>query len=361
MGRKTQTYPAGSDSDEALAPPKRSRRSSGRATVGDVAKLARVAAITVSRYVANKTQVSEELGARIEAAIRELDYVPNRIAQGLAGSSSPIVAAIVPSIVQSIFAETLHVLSSRLQACGYQLLLGNTGFSREQEEQLIRTFLNWSPSAIVVVGHARTPAAQQMLERCSVPVIETWDLDASSRLGQVGFSQFDAARDMARYLHGRAYRRIAYVNNGLADDVRSRVRERGCRKALEELGLETMVTVATGNSPLEAGQTAFLSLMQASPRPDAIFFANDNLACGAILEAQRSGFRVPEDVAIAGFGDFPIAAMLTPSLTTVAPPHYRIGEVCADIVLAHYGRIKSAHLAGGTVDVGYQIVERESA
>ncbi|WP_374402888.1 LacI family DNA-binding transcriptional regulator [Niveibacterium sp.] len=339
---------------------KRRRRGSGRATLGDVARLANAAPITVSRYVANKESVSRELGERIEAAIVKLDYVPNRIAQGLASASSPIVAAIVPSIMHSIFATTLDVLSKRLQAHGYQLLLGNTSYSREQEEALIRTFLHWSPAALVVVGHSRSAAAQALLERCPVPVVETWDLDPSAPLMQVGFSQIDAARDMALHLRNRGYRRIAYVNNGLADDVRSRVRERGCREALDAHGQETIVTIATGESPLQAGRDALVHLLRMSPRPDAIFFANDNLAAGALLEAQRRGLRVPEDVAIAGFGDFPIAAMLTPSLTTIAPPVDVIGEATANLLLARFGHIHPGEMPGSVIDVGYQLLARES-
>jgi LacI family gluconate utilization system Gnt-I transcriptional repressor len=341
-------------------PGKRARRGSGRATLGDVARAAKVAPITVSRYVASKSQVSEELGRRIEAAIRELDYAPNRIAQGLASANSPIVAAIVPGIIQSIFAETLHVLSERLQAYGYQVLLGNTGFSREREEELIRTFLHWSPAALVVVGHARTEAAQTLLESSRVPVIETWDLDPASPLTQVGFSQSLAAREMAEHLYRRGYRSLAYVNNGLADDVRSRVRERSFREALAERGLETIVTVATGDSAFAAGRDAFATLMRARPRPDAIFFANDNLASGALLEAQRQGIRVPDDVALCGFGDFAIAAMFSPALTTVAPPHYRIGEATAELVLAHYGHQPARSAGERLIDVGFELVVRAS-
>ena len=338
----------------------RRRRSSGRVTLNEVAKAAQVSPITASRYLRDPEQVSETLRTRISKAISELGYVPNKIAQGLASAHSPIVVAIVPSIAHSIFAETLHVLSCRLQQHGYQMLLGNSDYSLEQEEQLCRTFLDWSPAALILTGHHHTAQMEKLLQQVSLPVIEIWDLNPEVKRNQVGFSHFQAGFDMTSHLINQGYQLIAYINNNIINDLRGMVRGQGYEAAMHEHGLDPLSVPATGSVALDAGRDAFLHLMSLSPRPDALYFANDNLAAGAILEAMRQGLRIPQDVAIAGFGGFPIADKLLPSLTTLSPNHQRIGEIAADMVLSYYTHEKSGQQPPKIIDVGYELIERES-
>jgi LacI family gluconate utilization system Gnt-I transcriptional repressor len=336
------------------------RRSSGQATLGDVAVRAGVAPITVSRFIRDPRQVSDELRTRIETAVAELEYVPNRIAQGLAGSHSSAVVAIMPSLAHSVFAQTLHVLTQHLQQYGYQILLGNSGYSLAQEEDLLRTFLNWRPAALVLTGHNHTQGTAKLLAQLKVPVIETWDINARSPYFQVGFSHLHAGAAMADYLLDRGYRRVAYVHNCLVEDLRSAERGRGYSRALEKRGERPLIVEARGNTPFEAGGAALCALMRQKRRPDAIFFANDNIATGAVLEAQRQGWRVPDDIAIAGFGGFPIAEQLVPALTTLQPLHQQIGEIAAGIILQHYGQGHGDQVER-RVDVGFEIARRESA
>ncbi len=338
----------------------RRRRSSGRVTLTEVAKAAEVSPITASRYLRDPEQVSEALRTRISKAIDELGYVPNKIAQGLASARSPIVVAIVPSIAHAIFAEMLHVLSCRLQQHGYQMLLGNSDYSLEEEEQLCRTFLDWSPAALILTGHHHTPELEKLLQTINVPVIELWDLNPQVNRNQVGFSHYQASYDMTEHLIKQGYQRIAYINNNIVNDLRGMVRCQGYEAAMQAHSLSPLSVPATGSVALDAGRDAFLHLMSLTPRPDALYFANDNLAAGAILEAMRSGYKIPQDVAIAGFGGFPIADKLLPSLTTLAPDHERIGEIAADMVLAYYNKSETCNKTPKIIDVGYRLIARES-
>lgn len=339
----------------------RSRRSSGRITLADVAAAAQVAPITVSRYVRDPELVSEALRVRVQAAIDALGYVPNKIAQGLASARSSIVVAIVPSIAHSLFAEMLHVLSCRLQQHGYQLLLGNSDYSLDEEEQLCRTFLDWAPAALILMGHHHTPGLESLLNDISVPVIELWDINPKATRDQVGFSHYEASYDMTEHLIQCGYQRIAYVKNNIINDLRGMVRYQGYKTAMLEHGLQPSSVAATGLVAIDAGRDAFLHLMSQPHRPQAIYFANDNLAAGAILEAMRRGYKIPDEIAIAGFGGFPIADKLLPTLTTLAPNHTRMGEIAADLVLGYVQQqsgTKSKHIH--VVDVGYSLIKRES-
>lgn len=339
----------------------RSRRSSGRITLADVAAAAQVAPITVSRYVRDPELVSEALRARVQAAIDALGYVPNKIAQGLASARSSIVVAIVPSIAHSLFAEMLHVLSCRLQQHGYQLLLGNSDYSLDEEEQLCRTFLDWAPAALILTGHHHTPGLESLLNDISVPVIELWDINPTATRDQVGFSHYQASYDMTEHLIQRGYQRIAYIKNNIINDLRGMVRYQGYEAAMLAHGLQPSSIAASGSVALEAGRDAFLHLMAQPQRPQALYFANDNLAAGAILEAMRRGYQIPKDIAMAGFGGFPIADKLLPTLTTLAPDHTRMGEIAADLVLGyvrHQSETKARQVR--TIDVGYRLIERET-
>lgn len=166
--------------------------------------------------------------------------------------------------------------------------------------------------------------------------------------------------DAARYLHGKGYRRIAFVQNSAPGDYSALDRRDGYADTLRALGLQPWMFVPTASAPFEAGKQAMEALMARRERPDAIVFANDNLAAGGLLAGQRAGLRIPQDCAVLGFGDYPFAPMLLPSLTTLKPPAREIGEIAAQRVLQAIG----AQPAEGAVErlnlLQCRVVERES-
>ena len=127
----------------------RFRRNTQRVTMTDVAKLANVSASTVSLYLRRPEEVSEALGRRIHDAIDTLGYVPNLMAGALAAAKTQVIGVVVPSMVNSMFASTVSRMQLALGRCGYQLLLGNSEYSKDQEESLVRTFMSWSPSRVM--------------------------------------------------------------------------------------------------------------------------------------------------------------------------------------------------------------------
>ena len=157
---------------------KRQRRGHGRPTLHDVAAEAGVTRITVSRYLRTPQLLAEETATRVREAIERIGYVPNQQAGQLASGRSRIVAALVPNLGHSVFAETVQGLSEGLAGSGYELMLMPTGYSLAREEQQLRSLLGWSPSALVVTGRKHTAGALQMLreaQAAGVPVVEIWD------------------------------------------------------------------------------------------------------------------------------------------------------------------------------------------
>jgi len=324
----------------------------------DVARAARVSAITVSRTLLTPEKVAPDTRLRVESAIRKLRYVPNLAAGTLASSRSRIVAVIVPNMANSVFAETLQGMSDILRKADYHLLTGNSGYSLAEEESLVMTFLARRPDGIVLTGYTHTQHAVQMIRAARIPVIEMWNLTKRPLDTIVGFSNFEAARAMTLYLGNAGYRRIGYIGGLTHDNDRTQMREAGYRAALRELNLpldtDGMLSVPF---EYEAGAEALTELLRRKPDVDAVFAAGDILAVGVLLECIRRGWRVPKRLAVGGFDDAKISSRIVPPLTTVRVPRYEIGRTVGQVLLQ---RISGAKASDHVIDLGFQIVERGS-
>lgn len=339
----------------------RKRRGAGRVTLNTVAQQAGVSAITVSRYFNQPEQVSPERRERIAAVVAQLGYVPNLVAGGLASARGKIVGMVIPNISGPIFANTIQGFSDTLSRHGYQLLLASSYFSVEQEESAVRAFLGWSPAALVLTSHFHSAGTEKMIAAADIPVIETWDYQPARAPIQIGFSHVEVGVTAARYLHKKGYRRIAFVLNSNPGDFSALERRDGYLNGVHELGLEPWVyTPQEGLAPFEAGKQAMQTLMQAPAPPDAIIFANDNLAAGGLLAGQRAGLKIPQACAVLGFGDYPFAEMLLPSLSTLKPPALEIGVLAATRVLESLGILPLEDDVQRLNLLECQVIERES-
>ncbi|GGY23277.1 LacI family DNA-binding transcriptional regulator [Pseudoduganella albidiflava] len=342
----------------------RKRRGSGRATIHDVAKLAGVGSITVSRYLKKNGYVSEELGARIDAAVAQLNYVPNLAAGGLSSAHNKVVGMVVPNISGPIFASTIQGFNDTLTRHGYQLLLASSYFSAEQEENAVRAFLGWSPAALAVVGRFHSRGTEALLAAAGIPVVETWDYAPRRKPIQVGYSNREVGVQAARHLLAKGYRRIAFVQNSVAGDLSALDRRDGYAATLEEHGLEPWTYAPTEEAPFDAGRQALEALTRSRrggrKAADAIIFANDNLAAGALLASQRAGLQVPQRCALMGFGDYAFSPLLLPSLTTIRPPGREIGEIAAQRILQALGELPAEPKPARLNLLECALIERES-
>jgi LacI family gluconate utilization system Gnt-I transcriptional repressor len=331
---------------------------SRRVTLSDVAARANVSEVTVSRVFRRPEMVSAELRQRVDEAVRALAYVPNQIASALASSRTGQIGVIVPSLTNGVFNDYLRALHEVFVPAGYQVLVVNSHYMAGREEKAILTMLGQFPEAIILAGVDQTPLARGALAQAGIPVVQTMELTDDPIDVNIGLSQRDAGYAAARYLLGLGHRRVGHISAPL--DSRSRKRIEGYRQAVREAGAADLIVAVDEPSSVPLGGRLLVEFLERWPTATAVFCSNDNLALGALFECQRRGIRVPRDLSIVGFNDLEVAACAYPALTTVATPRFDMARRAAEHVL---DRIRLGHASPRvrTIDLGFTIVERESA
>jgi LacI family transcriptional regulator, gluconate utilization system Gnt-I transcriptional repressor len=332
--------------------------------MADVARLAGVSKMTVSRVLAGHS-VALATRERVQQAIDQLGYVADAAAGALSSGRSEFVAVLVPSLASSNFSDTVRGLSASLEPHGLQLLIGDTDYDLEREERLVRSMLRHQPRCIALTGSRHTAATRTLLGRSGVPVVEMWDAPSDPIDAAVGFSNVNAAREMVRYLADKGYARIGFIGGASELDRRGLDRLKGFRAQMKALGLDDTRIIRLGESPvtMSHGGPAMAALLEAWPDTQAVMCVSDMSAFGAIMECHRRGLSVPEDIAVAGFGNFEVSACCTPSITTVSVDAYGIGVRTGSTLLAALQDREQGvdRKVGKRLRVAYQVVPRESA
>jgi LacI family gluconate utilization system Gnt-I transcriptional repressor len=328
------------------------------ARMEDVARLAGVTKMTVSRALRDPGRVTPATRARIEQAMADIGFVPNRNAGSLTLGTTRIIAALIPTIHHAVFAATVQGMADAMRPQGYHLLLGDTRHAREEETALIDAFLSRRPDGLILTGVRRPPESRRRLERAGLPIVETWDLSTSPIDMLVGFSNRRAGYAMTRHLLDCGYRRIAFINGQRQNNERVQRREAGYVQAMREAGLAHRVETLSGNSVhVSDGRDALRHILDDRPDTDAIFCTNDIFAIGALTECRRRGISVPDQFGVAGFHDLEGGAAIQPALTTVRVPAYRIGWEAAGLIL---GRLSGMITTAPKIELPFEIVIRES-
>jgi len=332
-------------------------RATGRVTLADVASVADVSPITVSRALRGERAVDPGLVERVKAAADRLGYVPDPAARALASRHSTHVALLIPMLSNALFVDLLEGVQRTLRAAGYQTLIGVTHYDVAEEEQLLREQLLHRPAGLLVTGMERSEATRALIRSSGVPCVHLMETSTAPGVHSVGFSQADAAAALTRHLLQRGRRRIAFAAAQL--DARTMQRLDGWRREMRGAGLHAprLEWLNPAPSSLALGAAMFEQIVAQSPPVDAIFFCNDDLAQGALLAALQLGIEVPQRVAVAGFNDLTGSDQMLPPLTTVRTPRSQIGVAAAGMLLA---LMRGEVLPADCIDLGYELVVRQS-
>lgn len=336
-------------------PERNHSRATGSVTLVHVAKLAGVSPITVSRAVNQPDKVAPKTLDKVQKAIELTGYVPNLLAGGLASRRSRLIAAIVPFIANSVYAETIKFFSEKIRDAGYQVLLGESGYGEEQEESLVSTILRSRPDGVFLTGINHSPQTKRLLMAANIPVVETWDITPTPLDVVIGFSHQSIGRAVAEYLVARKYERIGILTG---DDHRAQLRQQAFVTTLEENG-RTGVSTSTVPVPTSflLGRVGMARLLDGGFIDGAVFCSSDTLAQGALAEIQSRGLEIPGQIALVGFGDQSYAAYTVPPLTTIKFDRALIGQKAAEALLA---RFHGDPFEQKIIDVGFELIERQT-
>ncbi|GAC1036398.1 LacI family DNA-binding transcriptional regulator [Pseudomonas sp. No.117] len=341
-------------SSDRNAQPWRSRADGKPPTLKDVARLAGVSPITVSRTLNQPEIVRPALREKVFRAVRESGYQPAMLTTGGTPQESRLIAVLVPTIVNSIFADTVQALMQRLTEAGHQTLLGLTDYSAEREERLLEALLRRRPDAMVLTGTLHTAASRLRLSQAGIPLVECWDQGERPLDMLVGFSHVAVGQAVARELLTRGYRRFASLT---LNDPRGRLRRDAFTAELAYHGLAAPPDVSLPPPATPAlGRQGLARLLEADTRPEVVVCSSDTLAHGVLAEAHARGLRVPGDLAVMGFGNLASAAHLIPALSTVDVRGAAMGTHAAEALLSRLAGTDAPQQR----DTGFELVMRES-
>ena len=317
--------------------------------------------MTVSRVIRDLDLVLPETRARVNRAIADLGYVPDRAAGSLASRRTGFIALMLPTLTNANFSAVAHGLTDALRPADYDLLIAYTDYSVGEEERQLRNLLSRRPEAIVLTGAVHSRAASRMLLVADIPVIEIADLPRHPIEHAVGFSNFEAGRTAARYLIGKGFRcigAVASLNEGDVIDHRGEERMRGFEDELRLAGLPTDRVLRAGHAPVSYDHGAAVTPLLLERGLDAVFAVSDLSAVGVVMECQRRGVAVPGGLSVMGFGDFEIGREINPPLTTIHVDFRALGLRTGQLILE---LVRSGEpVPPRTIDVGLTVIERAS-
>jgi len=321
----------------------------------EVAALAGVSTATVSRYLNKPAQVASATGERIRAAVEATGYVPNMMAGALAGNRSRLIAVLVPEIAQSLFNDTVEAMIKELSVEGNNVVLALTGADNARLTSEIEIALSRQVDAIVLTGILSDNEVRRRLQASSATVIETWGLPEDPIDVAVGFSHEAVGKEIARFVQSRGYRRPHLI---VPQSQRAVQRASAFAEQWISDGGEapTQMEVSVP-SHFGQGRSSFRALSDLTVPPDVVICGSDWIAQGLIVEAQVAGVRVPDKLAVIGFGNLRLAGDMRPTITSVDVDGGRIAREATRVLKAR----AQGESIETRIDVGFQIIARESA
>ena len=299
----------------------------------EIAAQAGVSQATVSRVINNQPNVREETRRRVLEVIDELGYVPDASARSLVTQRTTKIGLVVSDIVNPFYPELVESVEAFARDSGYAVLLCNTQRDPSIDEVYARFLIEQRVAGVLFTSVTPQSTAPLQFSQASIPVVFTNRYLRDLPVPSVLTDNVGGAYMMTEYLIGLGHSRIAFIR-GLPDTTTSQDREEGYRRCLADHGLMIDQTLQEqGDYTRKAAYEATVRLLHASPPPTAIFCANDYMAFGTLDAAFKLGFRVPEDISVAGFDNIELSSLQTIGLTTVEQPIAEMAHRAMEILL----------------------------
>jgi LacI family transcriptional regulator len=337
-------------------------RSRVKPTIRDVAREAGVSVATVSRVLNGSGPVHEQTRERIRAVARELRYVPDSAARSLITRRTETLGVVLPDLYGEFFSEVMRGLDQSARRRGYHVLVSSSHADRAEIEAAVRAMMGRVDGLVVMAPDVDAASLADNLPE-SLPVVllnsglggDAGGSGVSFPFDTVDVDNYGGARGAVRHLVGLGHTRVALVK-GAERNHDARERLRGYRDALAGARLEAPARwELPGDFTEAAGHDAALRILRMRPRPTALFAANDSMAIGALSALREAGARVPEDVAVVGFDDIPLARYMSPPLSSVHVDIARLGGRAVERLLELV-----AERDGGATERGSRSRRRET-
>ncbi len=307
-----------------------------RVSIKDIAKAAGVSHSTVSRALSDSPLIKAETKARIQQLAQEMGYSPDAIARSLVTQRTHTVGVVVTTITDPFVAEVVQGIEDTAQQNDYSVILASSASKPERELAAVEMLHAKRVDSVIVTSSRVGALYLEHLERFGVPVvlINNHNRQSGRYTFSVSVDNQHGGHLATTHLIQRGHRRIGYVS-GPADHSDDAERLAGYRQALDESGITfDPALVVHGNGRLDGGERALRTLARLAELPTAVFCYNDITAIGLISAARQAGLSVPDDLAVVGFDDIPLATHVYPSLTTVAQPQRDMGRQAMNMALA---------------------------
>lgn len=301
-------------------------------TVLDVAKVAGVAPITVSRVINNSGYISQETKEKVEAAIIELGYVPNTLARGLRSKRTNSLALVVADITNPYFTSMARGVEDVAGSSGYSVIYCNTDESETKEDKYANILVQRQVDGVLLVpagGNARTV---KYLENNKIDVVVLDRRVPEKNTNLVCSDSVNGAKELTDLLIKLGHQQIAIITG--PDNVSTSTdRVVGYRNSLEEAGLSANEQVYFGGFNQQTGYESTRIAMRSSQKPTAFFAANNFILIGVVKALRELNLKVPEDVSVVGFDDFPESMLIEPFFTVAIQPAYEMGQKAAELLI----------------------------
>lgn len=300
-------------------------------TIKDVAREAKVSVATVSRVLNGSGPVSDETKRLIREVAGRMRYVPHSGARSLITSKTQTLGVLLPDLYGEFFSEVIRGMDDTAQKNGFHLLISRAYADRHGIETAIRAMRGRVDGVVAMSPDLDADALLNLPS--TIPVVLLCSVPKGDGIDSLTIQNCRGAREMVSHLISRRHRRIAIIK-GAARNYDAAERLRGYRLALKDAGIERDSSLELdGDFTEAAGYSAALKLLEMRERPTAIFAANDSMAIGALSALKQSGVAVPDEMAVAGFDDIPLARYMDPPLSSVHVPICELGARAVDLLL----------------------------
>lgn len=297
-------------------------------TIYDVAREANVSMATVSRVVNGNPNVKPATRKKVMEVIDRLGYRPNAVARGLASKKTTTVGVIIPDISSTFFAELARGIEDIATMYKYNIILSNSDQNIEKELHLLNTMLGKQVDGIVFMGGNITSELVDEFEKSPVPIVLAGSIEETGKIPSVNINYEEAAFDVTKSFIEKGHKDVALVVGPLREPINQEKKLAGYKRALEEAEVSFREElVVEGDYTYDSGIEAFEKLLEADPRPTAIFAGSDEMALGIVHGAEDKGYDVPKDFEVISSDNTRLTLMVRPQLTSVVQPLYDIGAV----------------------------------